>query len=274
MWESATVGADDALSGVVREYTEFREHAPRPIHRDEPAAARPVLIVELDDPLLVADAAEHESARMWQSFGAGPSQGPTGTRHAGAQHCIEVRLTALGLYRMTGVAMGELNNRVVGLDDLFGRAGRDLPERLASETDCVGRFDVLDAMFARLAAEGAEPDPEVAYAWHHLEQTGGTAVIGEIVAETGWSRARLAKRFREQVGVTPKTAACVLRVGRAIELLTAPGHRCLASIASACGYYDQAHFNRDFRELAGCSPTQWIATQHSDVSSSWVTADR
>jgi AraC-like DNA-binding protein len=268
-----TASADSALSGIACGYTEFREIAQQPIHRSEPASAAPVLIVEFDDPLLVTDATESQSPRSWQSFAAGPSQGPTSTRHAGAQHCIEVRLTPLGLYRLSGMAMSELNNRVVGLYDLLGRAGRELPERLAAETDWVQRFDLLDALFARFAAAGPEPDAEVAYTWHRLEQTSGTATIGGILTEIGWSRARLAKRFREQVGVPPKAAAGVLRFGRASELLTAPGHRSLESIASACGYYDQAHMNRDFRKLAGCTPMQWIATQNGDVSSTRGTTD-
>lgn len=262
-WQAVAAPADVALSGIAREYSEFRECAYQPVERSEVAGAEPVLIVEFDDPLLVADVAEHGSPRVWQAFGAGMSQGPTSTLHAGKQHCIEVRLTPLGLYRMSGLAMDELSNRVVSLEDLFGRDGRELPERLASEPDWAHRFDLLDSMFVRAATNGPEPDAEVAFAWHRLQRTGGTAIIGEILTEIGWSRARLAKRFRSQVGLTPKAAARVLRFDRAMALLAEPGHRSLTSIALACGYYDQAHFNRDFRELAGCSPREWAAAQHN-----------
>lgn len=261
-WQAVAASADRTLPGIAREYSEFCECAHRPVERNEVAAAEPVLIVELDDPLLVADVAEHGSPRVWQAFGAGMSQGPTSTVHAGKQHCIEVRLTPLGLYRMSGLAMNELSNRVVGLEDLFGRSGRELPEHLACEPDWAHRFALLDSMFARAATDGPEPDAEVAFAWHRLQRTDGTAVIGEILTEIGWSRARLAKRFRSQVGLTPKAAARVLRFDRAMGLLAQPGHRSLASLALACGYYDQAHFNRDFRVLAGCTPREWAATQH------------
>jgi AraC-like DNA-binding protein len=170
--------------------------------------------------------------------------------------------------------MNELTNRVVGLEDLFGRDGRELPERLANEPDWVQRFELLDSVFIRAASDGPEPDAEVAYAWRQLCRTRGTAIIGEILTEIGWSRGRLATRFRGQVGLTPKAAARVLRFEGAVELLAEPGHRSLASIASACGYYDQAHFNRDFLAFAGCSPTEWITARYDDLPGTRVPTDR
>ncbi len=264
-WRAVTTSADATLAGIAHGYTELREWSYRPVERSEVASVEPLLIIELDDPLLVADVADHASPRMWQAFGAGISQGPTSTLHSGTQHCVEVRLTPLGLYRMSGVAMDEVSNRVVSLEDLFGQNGRYLPECLAAEPDWTRRFDLLDSMFMRAVADGPEPDVEVEFAWHWLNRTGGTAIIGEILAEIGWSRARLAKRFRSQVGLTPKAAARVLRFRRAVTLSAAPGHRSLSSIALACGYFDQAHFNRDFRMLAGCSPREWAGLRHEDL---------
>lgn len=264
-WESVSRPPDAALAGIAHGYTEFREYSDKPVDRREVAGVDPVLIVEFGDPLLVTDAADTRSTQMWQSFGAGACQGPTATLHQGMQHCLEVRLTPLGMYRITGLPMNDISNRAVGLDDLFGDEGRHLAERLAAEPDWARRFDLLDAMLVRAAGNGPEPDPEVAWAWRLLSQTRGTASVGEIVAETGWSRARLASRFRSQVGLTPKSAARVLRFGRAMALLTAPGHRSLASIAVACGYFDQAHFNRDFRMFAGCAPGELTALRYEDL---------
>jgi AraC-like DNA-binding protein len=52
-------------------------------------------------------------------------------------------------------------------------------------------------------------------------------------------------------------AARVLRFPRAVGLLRAGEP--LADVAYACGYYDQPHFNRDFRELPATTPTDFIA---------------
>ncbi|UGT60086.1 helix-turn-helix domain-containing protein [Nocardia asteroides] len=260
--ESVAAPPHPALAGLVGEYAEFSERAGGPVVRYEPANAGAVLVVEFADPLVVADVAEPAVSRTWRAFVAGPSLGPTRTEHAGVQHCVEVRLTPLGLYRMAG-NVSELADRAVGLGELFGREGGELSDRIAAQHDSASRFAVLDALFGRAAADGREPDPEVSYAWYTLRRTGGTAPIAAIRTEIGWSRARLARRFRAQVGLTPKAAARVIRFGRAAALLRAPDPRPLAAIALSCGYADQAHFTRDFREFAGRPPGTWAADQGS-----------
>jgi AraC-like DNA-binding protein len=62
----------------------------------------------------------------------------------------------------------------------------------------------------------------------------------------------------------------VIRFDRARRLLlrrraTAPQDALLADLAADCGYYDQPHLDRDFRALAGCSPTKWLAEEFRNV---------
>ena len=92
--------------------------------------------------------------------------------------------------------------------------------------------------------------PEVGWAWRELCRTGGRTGVAALTAATGWSHRHLATRFRQQVGLSPKAFGRVLRFQRAVDLLRAPAPPALAEIAASCGYFDQAHLNRDFRELA------------------------
>jgi AraC-like DNA-binding protein len=253
------------LAGIVEAYCGYSERSLRPVIRREFAAARVVLIVGFGEPLLVGGASGSGGGRRLSSFVAGPGEGVTRTEHAGVQDGVEVRLTPLGAFQVLGVPIGELTGRVVGLDEVLGRAGGRLSERLAGAVDWPARFALLDAVFTRAAAGGPRPDRDLVAAWGRLARHHGDVAIGELVADTGWSRRRFAERFRAQTGLGPKSAARVMRFSRATALLTRPGRRSLASIALSCGYYDQAHLNRDFRDFAGCTPTEYLAAQLVDM---------
>jgi AraC-like DNA-binding protein len=59
--------------------------------------------------------------------------------------------------------------------------------------------------------------------------------------------------------VTPKLAARILRFERVVGRIERAGGHGWAEIAYDCGYYDQAHLNRDFRQFAGTTPTAFAA---------------
>ena len=104
----------------------------------------------------------------------------------------------------------------------------------------------------------------LAGAWQQLLSSRGDLRVSALHDQTGWSRKRLADRFREQVGLTPKSMARLVRFHRAVNMLHQPGHRSLTAIASTCGYYDQAHLNREFRELAGGPPGSYLTGMDAD----------
>src|SRR5437773_1316069 len=82
------------------------------------------------------------------------------------------------------------------------------------------------------------------------DRSDGVVSIARIQEQAGLSKKRLIQIFREQIGVTPKLYARIVRLRRALTLLH-EGGRSPADVAAAVGYYDQPHMNLDFRELAG-----------------------
>jgi AraC-like DNA-binding protein len=261
-WEIAERPAAWWLRGVVAHYSGYREKG-APIRRREMPSGRAVLILGFGAPLrvLVLPGTADCRPREVTSFVSGLGDGPTVTEHNGDQSGVEIALTPLGAYSLFGVPMWELTNAVVELTDLWGRRADELSERLAGCPGWAARFDLLDSVLTGIADSAAVVRPEVRWAWERLERTAGTVSIAELVEEIGWSRRHLAANFRQQVGLTPKAAARVLRFDRARSMLTPAARPALSDIAVACGYYDQAHFSRDFRDLAGCTPTAYLAAQ-------------
>jgi AraC-like DNA-binding protein len=172
---------------------------------------------------------------------------------------LDLKLTPLGAFAVFGVPLSELARRTVGLDDLLGRSGSRLVERLHCAPDWDGRFDVLERYLLARACTGPAPTPVVVRAWHRLRESAGTVRIEALANELGCSRRYLTARFIEQIGVSPKTAARLMRFEWVCHRLERSPPRRLARIAQEAGYFDQSHLNRDFCELAGTTPADFCA---------------
>ena len=113
--------------------------------------------------------------------------------------------------------------------------------------------------------------PDIAEAWRLLTRSGGTIQAGQLARRVGWSPRYLQRRLLAETGLTPKAAARVIRFDRTRRTLqrqaAGAGECTLAGVAAGCGYYDQAHLAREFRELAGCPPSTWLAEEFRNVQS-------
>lgn len=186
------------------------------------------------------------------SFVAGLHAAPTLVRPtAPSWSCIELRLTPIAAHRILGLPMHALANRTVALAGVAPEA-EELVERLR-EVHWPERFDLVEQFLLRRLATAQEPAREVEWLWRELRRTHGRAAIGDLASELGWSHRRLIARFREQIGLAPKAVGRVMRFDRAVSALRSAAVG-LAEVAYDCGYYDQAHMNRDFRELGGTTP--------------------
>jgi AraC-like DNA-binding protein len=246
---------------VVR-YEGFIERTSAPLRRREAAyPAVPVILSFGADWWLLDPDRPDAPGRRRRSFVAGLHDRPAIVEHGGEAHCVQLDLTPLGAHAIFGVAMHELAGRCVALEDLLGEGpAAELVERLALAPDWPERFALLEGFVAERVSASRGLAPDAVWAWRRLEETGGGLAIEALARELGCSRRHLAARFREQVGLPPRTVARLLRFHRAANLLRAGGAARWAEIAHRCGYSDQPHFNRDFRELAGISPGEFIAS--------------
>jgi AraC-like DNA-binding protein len=242
-----------ALRDVVRRYCGYVERTAAPLRRSEPASATVTVILSFG-PRILVDGESHGS------FVAGLSEGPATTEHDGVQDGIQVDLTPLAARRLLGVPMHALAGRVEPLDAVLEPG--TLLEELAEADGWEARFARLDVELTRRLEHAPPVHPAVAAAYARLTATRGAVPVGALASELGWSRRHLAARFRDDVGVSPKALARLLRFRRALELL---GGRGLADVAYECGYYDQAHFNRDFRAFAGATPGELLARRLPSV---------
>ncbi|WP_338118068.1 helix-turn-helix domain-containing protein [Streptomyces coryli] len=252
------------LRGYVHSYAGYWERGrPVPYQVRVVPNGRVAVVINLGQPFARVRRPGEAGATAVGSLVAGLEDGPRVLAHPGGQEAIRVELTPVGAYRLFALPLRELTNRVVELDEIFGRDTRFLVERLATTPDWAARFDLLDAALLARLADGPEAAPEVHHAWRLLAGAGGALPVTRLADEVGWSQGHLVRRFTQQIGLAPKTAARVLRFHRAVGLLTREGAE-PGAVAAACGFYDQAHLNRDFRALGETTPGQVAAARWAE----------
>ena len=269
------------LRPYVASYTGYRQRGVPPArHRGLPSPFL-TFIITLDEPLVIlAHPDPAQQPGQFDTLLGGLHSAPALIAHEGAQSGIQVALRPLGTRALLGLPAGELAETDVPAEAVLSDLSAELRARVLAAAGWTERFAVLDEILIRrmgtaLAAARRDVAPEVSWAWRQLLTSGGAIRAAELAEQTGWSGRHLATRFREEIGLTPKAAARVIRFNRARHLLAgqaaapapggAGGGYGLADLAVTCGYFDQAHLAREFRALAGCPPRQWLAEEFRNV---------
>jgi AraC-like DNA-binding protein len=171
---------------------------------------------------------------------------------------LGIRLHPAGAYALLGRPLSQMGGLTIDLRDLAGAAAEELIERCHGASSGEERLRAAAAWVSERLAPSRRVDPAIAWVAGQIERREGAVAISALRDRAGLSKTRLATAFREQIGVTPKQYARILRFRRALTMVNA-GEETLAEVALAAGYYDQPHLNAEFRDLSGFSPREFLA---------------
>jgi AraC-like DNA-binding protein len=169
---------------------------------------------------------------------------------------LGIRLTPAGAFAVLARPMHELAGLTVDLGDVTGSAASELVDRCNEATTLDECAHAALRWIERRLQAGSRVAPAVGWMVDQIRGRAGSVSVGQLRERTGWSKTRLSAAFVAQVGVMPKQYARVMRFNRALRLVHA-GDVTLTDIAALAGYYDQPHFNAEFRQLSGFTPTEF-----------------
>lgn len=260
------------LRPVAGWYSGYRQAGIAPAtHRGLPSPHL-TFIVTLDDPLVIARHPDPAQAPgRYDALIGGLHTAPALVVHNGCQSGVQIALHPFAALLLLGSPAGELANLDVPATAVLGRAAEELAERLREARGWGEVWAVLDDWLAsRMARQGRLRPPEgAARAWELIVTGGGRLSVEAIAAEVGWSARQLRAQLQRWTGLSPKAASRVVRFDRARRALAARAAASqpleLAGLAAACGYFDQAHLDREFCSLAGCPPSAWVVEERRNI---------
>jgi AraC-like DNA-binding protein len=164
----------------------------------------------------------------------------------------------LGIRFQPGMARHFLSVAAHELTDRREALGRELAVDLAvlaGELRRPGLFGRIDGLLARQAAQAPGRPVAADLAARDIAATHGSVRVDALARRYGKSRRQLERDFLRVVGIPAKQFAVISRFRFAAARLRSAAS--LAALAADAGYADQSHMARDFRELAGASPSRW-----------------
>jgi len=150
-----------------------------------------------------------------------------------------------------------LTDRMVALDELWGPAARSLTSQLAELRTAGEKIGVLEReLLGRLRA-ARWMDQSLQPLTKLIERERGAVSVEWLSQASGLSRQHLTRKFREQVGVSPKQFCRFTRFQALLNSAYASAQPDWAALAAEFGYYDQAHLIAEFKEFTGLTPRQF-----------------
>ena len=260
-WEMSWADPHPMLSSYVRAYCGWEEEPTSPLWRIEPPGSDVPVIFLFAAPVLAPHRADLDDVKPFGSFVAGLWDHHAVVGSRGRMAGLQVNFSPIGARLLLDQPLEAFANRMIELDDVWGIDARRLTARLEEASGWERRFSIMDAEIAARIARAQPLHDVVRWTMSRLLATSGQVRVNTLVKETGWSRRHLIARVRHEFGLTPKTLGRVLRLGNAVDVLKHDARARLAEVAADCGYYDQAHFTRDFREFTGMTPSAFLKGQ-------------
>jgi AraC-like DNA-binding protein len=152
---------------------------------------------------------------------------------------------------------GELRDTTVALDALWGRAAIDLRDQLLEAGTHVARFEILERALLGELARGFQRHGAVGFALCRFMAAPHIVNMASVTEQIGLSPKRFIQIFRAETGFTPKVFCRIRRFQQALDRMGLENVE-WSKVALDSGYFDQAHFNHDFRAFSGISPTAYM----------------
>jgi AraC-like DNA-binding protein len=180
---------------------------------------------------------------------------------------LGIHFNSGGAFPFLNFPVRELHGTDVTLADVWGeQTASDLICRL-HEVKAIGmKFQTLEQFLMRVVANPLSHHPAVSFAMKGFQKDPGLMSSASMAERVGFSQRHFIQIFRDEVGITPKLFCRVERFQQVIRKVASQTSVDWADVALSCGYFDQSHFNHDFREFSGLSPTEYLELRTEHLS--------
>jgi len=210
--------------------------------------------------------AEAPMQKTRQAFLVGQLTQPLWLKFTGHTRLIKIQFKSAGAQQFLPMNMEEFTGvPSLDLEAIWGRSVSCLLEQLHEARTDADRIAHLNAFLEKRLLPTTSLIDYVDFTLEKLKESGGNLAIRSLEPQLGISTRQLERLFRTKLGLTPKMMSKLLRLNGAFASLEADPGSSMMNLSYQAGYYDQAHFSRDFKSIVGLSPTQLFSQERGEL---------
>ena len=180
---------------------------------------------------------------------------------------IMVGFKPWGIQSFTGFPVSEITDQNLDLKDLYPARLRLLEDEIRTVRTTQQRITVIEKFLLELLRY-PQSDNLIREAVIAINQSRGQARVRSLAAEFHLSEKQFNRRFVQSVGIPPKLFSRIVRFQHILTLLDNMQLK-LLDIAICSGFYDEAHFIREFEQFASVTPGE--SSLQKSVKQCWET---
>lgn len=171
---------------------------------------------------------------------------------------FSIRFHPGGLKPFISLSADEINDASINIMEIWGNDGRELEDRMLHAGNNEERLRIVER-FLLQKLRPATVNKLVDQCVAAIDLKNGNINIDDLSLRLNTSRRHLERQFVEATGLNPKQYARIARLQSVLSLAEQKKYSTLTALAYDGGFYDQAHFIKDFRAFTGLSPKQYFA---------------
>lgn len=177
---------------------------------------------------------------------------------ASVSNMIGVHFKPGGCYPFVDFPMAELNNATVEADCIWGNEIHSIREAILHEPDIDKRFLIMENFMLQKDKGRMDNHVLVHYSVGQLVTAPQMWTIKNLSDKTGITQKHLITLFKKHVGLSPKMFSRIYKFQKVIRLIEQQKKVDWSLLAYECGYFDQAHFIKEFQSFSGINPVSYL----------------
>ncbi|MFZ6779906.1 DUF6597 domain-containing transcriptional factor [Undibacterium sp. Ji83W] len=195
---------------------------------------------------------EHGEARIY-----GVHSGRFMRTLRGKERVFGIKFKPGGFFPFYRQAVAQLGNTSIDVTDCFGKDGADFCAQILAANDVQAMCTAAEAFLLRHLPPADEQVSHISTWLTQIEQDRSIVTVEDVMAIAGTDKRSLQRLFQKYVGIGPKWVIQRYRLHEALAQVQAGKTLSWTDLAQELGYFDQAHFVRDFRQLVGMTPREY-----------------